>query len=243
MVVILFLVVLSFSNTNNEESINLDLFFYNNCTDEIEPIEFYKIGKMNSGEFAFYSNGPRSEIKSTGKYLISAEFLFDNQVSFFSDTIRVESLSENIVDTFHIPKVKEYFRSGNMQKGKFFVCNVLCEGEVIDYYPNGQKKILGNFVEGNPIELIRFAEDGNRKKKEVFKEGKQIELIEYRKNGKKSKHFYFSEDGKTLKIIEFFDEDGFLNEYTVYTYRLYSFKAKTYNAKGDLIAKKVMGYH
>lgn len=183
-------------NTDSKKS---DFIFYNECTNEIVSPK-YEITSI-----------PESEnIKILTYHIDRGEWMCQN-------TITVD-LKKN--DTIKIPKI--LFGAGrelNSNRWTYLNCNQPCHGIETDYYPNGNKRLEGLFIEGKPSEIKFYRKNGVLESQEIYERG-------------------------TLKIarMNYFDEKGKLMGYELHKNRKKKTIIRTFD-KNDKKLKKEIRYY
>jgi len=190
-----FLISISFScfsqNSRNE---NLNLVFYDVCSDKIiEPeFEIFSMSELNYDYITVYKE-------------------IDNWVLQYSTSIKTKN------DTISIPKI--LFASGNELHSKswtYLNCEKVCDGIETDFYSNGNKRLEGNFKNGKPIEIKAFRSNGKLLTQTYYENlTLNYERINYfNENGELTEYqIYKNKKGKT--IIRTFDKnDNLINKET-----------------------------
>jgi len=107
-----------------------------------------------------------------------------------SDTLVLPKILEKIIWPPHAFKVglDKDVEKENKQKNlpTFWVCDVKCNGKLVDHYSNGNKKIAGTFVNGLPVGKL----------KRYYCNGRIKEVSVYDKDGFLTKRTLFDENGK-----------------------------------------------
>ncbi|PNW29097.1 toxin-antitoxin system YwqK family antitoxin [Formosa algae] len=118
-------------------------------------------------------------------------------------------------DTIRIPKLLFAFDNKNeflAKKWSSMFCNTVCDGLQTEYYPNGNLGVQGLFDNGKPLEIKTYRENGILVTQAFYKDG--------------SPDFY---------KVNYFDENGDLGKYQLYTYTKTQTIIKSYNVDGILI--------
>jgi len=108
-----------------------------------------------------------------GEYIIIADCLNKEfKHNIFSDS------NEVVCDTFYTPRLMYYYGS------KFRDCDSTAQGEIVDYYYNGNIRKIGTFVDGRPIDtLFSYCRTGELK--QIYIHNDEFEKIDYYKSGQK----------------------------------------------------------
>ena len=171
-----------------------NLMLKNQCNGKVERALLYEL-KKSGIEFVISDTIGTILLKETGKYRLSALMI--------AEKIEVDIKKGKNVDTLQIVKIEEYVRTfshslnSKTQKSsksskpsnsiRYHCCGETCEGNQIDYYNNGNKRIEGTFEKGLPKGKVTFYYP-NGKVKEVRmynEEGILEKEIKYDTNGKK----------------------------------------------------------
>ena len=179
------------------QEIKFNLFLKDSCSNNIENSFFYHLEK-NGTEYNISDFDDGTIILPTkGVYkLISLELeeeyniIIDELIN--SDTLVLPKIVEKIFPprSFKVgldKEVEKNIRQKNLPT--FWVCEDKCNGKLIDYYSNGNTRILGTFVNGLPVgELKRY-----------FQNVKIKEVSVYDKDGFLTKKTLFTEKGELIK--------------------------------------------
>ncbi|MFI2741611.1 toxin-antitoxin system YwqK family antitoxin [Zhouia sp. PK063] len=186
----IFLLIISFScfsqNSGNE---NLNLVFYDVCSDKIiEPeFEVFSMTELNYDYITVYKE-------------------IDDWVLQYTTSIKTKN------DTIRIPKI--LFAGGNELHSKrwtYLNCAKVCDGKETDFYENGNKRTEG-----------------------TYKNGKPIEIKEYRKNGTLRAQYFYENLTLDYNRVDYYDENGDLEEYQIYKNKKRKTIIKTFDKKGQL---------
>ena len=185
---LLFFSFTSFSQNSGKE--NLNLVFYNDCSNQIiEP------------EFDIFSS------KDLNYDYITVFKKIDDWVLQYTTSIKT------INDTIRIPKI--LFAGGNELHSKrwtYLNCDKICNGKETDFYANGNKRTEGN-----------------------YKNGKPIDIKEYWKSGELRAHYFYDNLTLDYKRVDYYDENGNMEEYLLYENKKKITIIKTFDKNGKLI--------
>ena len=198
--------------------IEVEPSFYDNCKKNVQQFEFTifdaKTGKV------YYSSDNRVIIPTIGEYLLQSEVVNGDFGGIFSITVNVKNVTK-FKDTLYVPNIRF---TGKMvlhsPYWNYFNCGKLCNGQELDYYPNGNKRLSGNFQNGKPIEFTEYRIDGIKETRYWFKIG----FMDYEK-------------------IEHFDKLGKLEEYEIHHNKKTKTVIRIYNAKGKFIRKEIQNHY
>ena len=112
-------------------------------------------------------------------------------------------------DTIRIPKV--LFGAGkelNSKRWAYLNCNNLCQELETDYYPNGNKRIEGNFKDGKPAEIKYYRKSGIVESEEIYESGTlNIAKINYYDEQGKLIGYELRKNKKQKTITRTFDKN------------------------------------
>lgn len=135
----IFLIILNLScfSQNNEKQ-NLNLFFYDECSESFIKPEF-KIDSL-----------PEPNYKIITVYINRGKFVGQH-------TTTIETPN----DTIRIPKLLFAFGSElHSKRWNAMNCDNVCDGIEMDFHPNGNKNSEGVFKNGKPIEIKTYRQNG-----------------------------------------------------------------------------------
>ena len=138
----------------------------------------------------------------------------DNWVLQYSTTLKTKN------DTIRIPKI--LFAGGNELHSKrwtYLNCEKVCNGKETDFYENGNKRTEGTYSNGKPIEIK-----------------------EYRDNGILRAQYFYENLTLKYKRIDYYDENGNLEEYEIYKNKKRRTIIKTFDKNGNLKNKETEKY-
>ncbi len=164
------------------QEISFELFIKDNCNDTIRKVPFFNLRK-NGIDFYPKNNDGVVILKEKGNYELS---------TIYSDDIKKYNFKNFAVvgDTINMPLIKQCLEpTSNPSFVGYCCCNAECEGEKVDYYANGNKRLEGYFEKGKPIgKLKMYYPDGTLKQLDRYnKKGKLIQSKKYKlKECKKS---------------------------------------------------------
>jgi antitoxin component YwqK of YwqJK toxin-antitoxin module len=130
----------------------------------------------------------------------------DDWVLQYSTTLKTKN------DTIRIPKI--LFAGGNELHSKrwtYLNCEKVCDGIETDFYENGNKRTEGTYENGKPIEIK-----------------------EYRENGVLEAQYFYENLTVDYKRVDYYDENGNLEEYEIYTQKKRKRIIKTFDKDGKL---------
>ncbi|CAM3889005.1 hypothetical protein FLCU109888_06995 [Flavobacterium cucumis] len=198
--------------------IDVELYFFNECNNKIEKLNFELTNLDNQKEFI--SSNFKTSVDTIGNYILSSH-LIDGDFRISINTSLKINNSVKFIDTITIPKTR-FVTSLELHSKywNYYNCDILCNGKIIDYFSNGNKRLEGVFKNGKPLEIIYYSD-----KKGI------IELKETYEFGK-------------LNVItnEYFDKEGNLYEYQKIKYRKGKKTIKTFNSKNKLIKTEYENY-
>jgi antitoxin component YwqK of YwqJK toxin-antitoxin module len=201
-----------------EAQIEVFYLFKNQCELSIvqDSISF-ELQNLITDE-SFYSENSKVIITNTGKYELVVTINNGKYQRSFEEKIEFKD-SKTIIDTLEVPKILiEIDIDSETIYSKYFKCEKICDGYEVDYFENGNKRLEGNFKNGNAIWETEFERDGSSIK------------------------YYYDKLNRYTKW-EYYDQDGNLKEYLINKYKRKHFIQKTYNAKGKLSKSEVKIYY
>ena len=198
--------------------IDVELYFFNECNNKIEKLNFELTNLDNQKEYI--SSNFKTSVDTIGNYILSSH-LIDGDFRISINTSLKINNSVKFIDTITIPKTR-FVTSLELHSKywNYYNCDILCNGKIIDYFSNGNKRLEGVFKNGKPLEIIYYSD-----KKGI------IELKETYEFGK-------------LNIIktEYFDKEGNLYEYQKIKWKKGKKTIKTFNSKHKLIRTEYEKY-
>ena len=209
----IFIIFILTFTTNVFSQVEFDIYFFDECKNEIKRIEFELIdSKFKLVELK------KNTIDSIGVYTLVTKLYIKNgdYGASINETLDIKKLGK-YSDTINIPKIR-FVTSNALHSTEwdYYKCSKLCNGIETDFYPNGNKRLEGSFMNGKPIEIKEFNRDG-----------KLITQIFYEKYSLR------------YKRVNYFDEDGEIIEYKIYKNKKRKTIVKTFNNKGQLIEREI----
>lgn len=195
--IIIFIVFISSIKLFSQE-INYQLYLKNSCNDSIKKADFYTLEKDNI-EYNI-SNFDSSIIKVPlrGKYkltILETDEIYTTEITLehTSDTLTLPSIELHIFP--HPPSFRKDISRSELKKIRlkyrpiYKSCGLPINGKKIDYFSNGNVRLLGNFKNGYPIGEIR----------EYYQNGEIKEIINYDNEGLIIKSIKYDEKGAEIK--------------------------------------------
>ena len=171
----LIIVLLSFTKFIYSQEIIFKPVFINQCTKEVSNEVFWWI----TDEDSIYYNNPNLDLivlPSLGKYMIH----FGNDED--SMLIKIDQFGVR-QDTFYTKRISLSHYVSNPPVSEYYDCKNLANGTVSDYFYNGNLRIKGSFINGQPIDTL----------KKYYSNGLIRELFIPYKNS--NQHILFYENG------------------------------------------------
>lgn len=201
--------------------IEVTLIFKNSCDNSVIPLN-YELTALNDTKdhpsADIHSVNGKATVLEKGTYQLSSSLSWgNNRIGMFDQIIEITNSSKQ-VDTIYIPRIK--FTGDGVLHSKYwnyFNCQKLCDGHETDYYPNGQKRLEGEFVKGKPNRITEYETDGTKK-------------VEY----------WYVPGTLTYSRVNWFDKEGKLDEYDVYKTKKRKTVKKTYAPSGKRIGKEII---
>jgi len=216
------LIGFQFLTTTLYGQIQVELYFKNSCDNSIIKLDFElrNTEKIDSTVFPLIeSNKEFAVVPTQGTYHVTSNYLWDNLIGMFDDVIEINS-SKKQVDTINIPRIKSTWDGVLHAKTpywNYFNCEKLCDGHETDFYPNGQKRLEGEFIKGKPNHII-----------------------EYRKDGKRKFECWYIPGTSSQTRVNWYDNNGKLDEYDKYDKRKHRTIKTTYTAQGKKVTREVI---
>lgn len=194
----------------------VELYFKDGCSNTIRKIEFQIVDLTHQGD-PIESINSRVVLPFKGSYLVSSSFSKGKKISSFDITIEIKG-AEPLVDTLSMPRIMFTTDSTILTNNwNYFYCDKLCDGQEIDFYPNGEKRVEGEFKLGKPIKLIEYRNDGTKERAIWYKVG----YLQYER-------------------IEYFDKKGKLAAFATFRTTGSETIKRVYDAKGTLLDRQVV---
>lgn len=200
--------------------VEVELFFMNSCDHSVTVLN-YELTALNDTKghpsADVQSVNGKATVPEKGTYQLSSSLSWGNLIGMFDQIIEITD-SPKQVDTIYIPRIK--FTGDGVLHSKYwnyFNCQKLCDGHETDYYPNGQKRLEGEFVKGKPNRITEYETDGTKK-------------VEY----------WYVPGTLTYSRVNWFDKAGKLDEYDVYKTKKRKTVKTTYTSYGKQIAKEII---
>jgi hypothetical protein len=175
--VILFFIFCLFS-INVIAQINVQIDIKDCCSDSIKIINGELIDKYGNIHQINLTGGFYELAVDTG-YFISLKLARNNSTYLINHSFDV-SLNDTVYELIYLPKlIKGSF--DNFYDEKFYICEKVCDGNIEDYYHNGNIRIKGNFKQGVPQgKVFYYNTNGTLSKVEKYnKKGKLKKTIKY----------------------------------------------------------------
>ncbi len=201
-----------------EAQIEVKYYFNNQCELLVaqDSISF-ELQNLETEE-SYYSENNKVMIPSPGKYELFVNIKNGKYERSYEERIEFKD-SKKVNDTLTIPKILfETDNDSETKYSKYLKCDKVCNGYEVDYYENGNKRLEGNFLNGNAIWETEFERDGSSIK------------------------YYYDKTNRYTKW-EYYDQNGTITEYFINKYKKKHFIQKTYNAEGKLIKSEVNIYY
>ncbi|MBU3012305.1 hypothetical protein KO506_12890 [Polaribacter vadi] len=184
----IFLLIISFSSfSQNSGKENLNLVFYDDCSNEIIEPEFDVL-----------------YVSDLNYDLITVYKKIDNWVLQYSTTLKTKN------DTIKIPKI--LFAGGNelhSRRWTYLNCEKVCDGKETDFYENGNKRTEGTYSNGKPIEIKEYRENGVLRA-QYFYENLTLKYkrVDYYDENRNLEEYEIYKNKKRKTIIKTFDNNG-----------------------------------
>ncbi len=149
--------------------------FINQCTNELENGVFWYLTDSSKAYGMENFESKPIELPKAG--------LYNLYVNFDNPPITVEITSNKVNrDTIFLKKLELAIYISNPPHSEYFDCGNLANGEITDFYANGNLRTKGTFKDGQPIDTL-FEYHRNGKLSELFIPRKKQKKITYFSNG------------------------------------------------------------
>lgn len=213
-VFVVILVVTILPNIHAQSTpIELSIYFLDACDNKIKKLEFILWDENSTFVEIEYDN---PKVDSPGSYMLGARLdMLDGDYGALVGAFLYIDEFGAFTDTIFIPQIR-FVGSNALHSSywNYFKCNRLCNGVEVGYYPNGNIRLKGEFVEGKPILIQEYATDGTLECEKLYTAGKSTPFRE-----------------------NYFDEEGQLDEYLIRKYRKNKIIVKTYDKSGKILDK------
>ncbi len=196
--------------------VQVELYFKDGCDNSVCQLD-YELVDLNKPGPHFESTNGKATLPAQGLYLVSASYPKGDKVCSFDLALETKGY-HFLVDTLSIPRIK-FTTDSALHSGywNYFNCDKLCNGHEVDFYPNGQKRLEGD-----------------------FKNGKPVHLVEYRNEGTKERAIWYKEGYLSYERIEYFDVKGALTAYATFRTVNNETIKRVYDPKGTLLHREVV---
>jgi antitoxin component YwqK of YwqJK toxin-antitoxin module len=213
---ILLIFILTFT-TNVLSQVEFDIYFFDECKNEIKKIGFELIdSEFNLVELK------NNKIDSIGIFTLATKLDIKNG-DYGASVYKTLNIKEfgKYSDTINVSKIR-FVTSNALHDSywKYYNCSKLCNGIETDFYPNGNMRLQGSFINGKPKEIKKFRKNGTLETQEFY----EIGYLKYRQ-------------------INYFDSSGKLFEYEIYKNKKRKNIIKTYNEKGKLVKREIERFY
>lgn len=101
-------------------------------------------------------------LQSGKEYFVATEYYRGDLLKIINFTYSTNA-EEKIDTTINIHRVDKFHKGNSVNfEERYFNCDKLCEGKIVDYYNNGEMRLEGVFKNGSPIgKLIFYKKDGS----------------------------------------------------------------------------------
>ena len=154
------------------QEIKLQVFVDQKCND-IDYVIFFLIkNHQRVIDDTIVRNQVTLLLHDTGTYYF---YQFPDTLPYHK--IKIEKIGEYSVKIN--PKIISIVNYISNPISEYLCCGEKCNGSIIDYYPNGQIRIMGTFKAGQPIDTINeYYLNGNLLSRRYFPKGKRIKSVE-----------------------------------------------------------------
>jgi len=161
--------------TSQGQEIHFKCYLKSNCDGSFKELQEYQLQKKMFQYFSVTS-GAVATLPDTGIYILRS-----HQLAIEGDSILVHIGYGLNVDTVKQVDISESINLDYNESAKekswsgWLCCGKKCEGYKVDYYNNGNKRMVGKFKKGKPVDNLKF-----------YNASGKLKYIEYyNKRGKK----------------------------------------------------------
>ncbi len=177
--IFLFVCLIGF-NPSDAQTIKFELYLFDQCTDTVGRVGFFTLMK---GDSTYYpkNNSGIVYLPETGNYRLSTIYS-DDLIDYHFTSL------DSVVDTVNSAKVQLCLEPPTSHPDfiGYCCCEAKCEGEQVEYYSNGNKRIEGCFKEGIPQGKLKI----------YYPSGELKQVDKYNKKGRLKKRILYDETGR-----------------------------------------------
>lgn len=160
--------------------------FIDQCKDSISESRFWLISDSNGNYYTLNSFASTSVyLPKLGKYFLHLEIEEEPEI------ISIEKYGETI-DTFYTERVQLVIYVSNPPHSEFLDCGSLANGQVIDFYYNGNIRLTGDFLNGQPIDTLKKFYRSGIIQELYIPNKRHRQKINYYKNGQIQTNYNFA---------------------------------------------------
>lgn len=164
--------------------------FINPCSGEEEEVTWFLGDTLENTYSAEEKNFEQISLPQTGSYQL--------YYNYPRPPITIEILQQGVNrDTILLEQLKLVHQAGHPPVSAYYSCDSMAEGSITTYYHNGQKRTMGTFEKGQPVDSTFFYYRNGLLKRLIVPSEKLGIRVDFYENGQK-KHFY-NFDQKILK--------------------------------------------
>ena len=193
-----------------DAQIKVEYHFVDTCNNKIilsENVEF-ELQNTITGK-SYYSENSVAEIPRCGEYQLFVDIKNGKYERSYEEIVTIECDSEKIVDTLNVAKIVfEMEPDSESDYSAYYNCDKLCNGYEVDYYPSGNKRYEGNFVNGKSIWIKEYKKDGSSTKYVSRADGKDERIEDFDINDKLLSYMVFEYKKKNKRIVRTYDANG-----------------------------------
>lgn len=191
--------------------------FMDSCS-TVETLDFWYLSDGENLYKPSLIKGNYVELTQPGNYLLFWGLIdIPYEVIIPSDVV--------VIDTFYASKLKFNQYVGYSD---YTYCDILANGYLTGYYPNGQIKIRGTFEDGQPSKRVIHYYPNGQVLKDISPNKKGMRYKRYFENGELESDF----NAKKKSSKEYY-KSGQIKSKANYT-RLFGFKSETFYSNGQL---------
>jgi len=211
---LLLVIIIALQSIYGSAQVKASFKFYDTCAEEMVEID-YKIIQAKKEKLYEVDSLGFVHLPKPDQYVLIATKIEGKFYQSFEVGLKIDSGVMRVRDTIEIPRlIATYEAVTNSAYWNYHYCDAVANGDVMDFYASGKRRMAGRFDNGKPEMLSYYREDGS------------LDILEYFTTGEIEPY-----------KVEYFNELGELQEYDLYTIKKKKFRIKTFDQNGELLYK------